>query len=172
MTIENFRLFCTYFAFFSDCFEIFCHHCKWLHRTTFELTQAADCCLIGSITAEMKTSDSLDCSNTTLCDRFSGISDCISAPLISADQINFRSAFIAAYRLCIVSSGLWIVVFFCTVRTHRKLFHAGSFTVIRKRIQDRESRSAAGTIDKRMQISPILRIKHLFLTFLADCNIR
>ena len=46
MSVENFGLFCANFTFFSDSFGIFCHHCKRLHRTTFELPQAADCPLI------------------------------------------------------------------------------------------------------------------------------
>ena len=172
MTIQDFLLFFCHFACFCDCFQILCHHRKWLHWPSFQLAKPTDCCFIGSITAEMKTSDSLDCSNATLRNRVSDIGNCLSAPLTPADQINFRSAFIAAYRLCIVSSGLWIVVFFCTVWTHWKLFHASPFTVIRKRIQDCKSRSAAGTVNKRMQISPVLRIKHLLLTFLTNCNIR
>ena len=120
----------------------------------------------------MKASDSLDCNNTALSNRFSRISDRFSAPFFSADQIHFRTTFITAYRLCIVSSGRRSIVFFRTVRTHRKLFHAGPLTIIRKRIQNRQSRSATGAVDKRMQISPILRIKHFLFAFLTDCDIR
>ena len=120
----------------------------------------------------MKSSDSLDCNNSALGNRFSRISDCFSAPFFSADQIHFRTTFITAYRLCIVSSGRRSIVFFRTVRTHRKLFHTGPLTIIRKRIQNRQSRSATGAVDKRMQISPILRIKHFLFAFLTDCDIR
>ena len=172
MTIQNFLLFFCYFTFFCDGFQILCHHRKRLHRSAFQLSESADCCFIGSITTEMKASDSFDCDNATIRNRLSGIGDRIFASLIPSDQVYFRSTFITANRLCIVSSGRRIIVFFCTIRAHRKLFHTGPFTVIRKRIQYRQPWSTAGTIDKRMQVSPILRIKHFLFTFLADCYVR
>ena len=57
-------------------------------------------------------------------------------------------------------------------RTHGKFFHAGTLPVIGKGIEDRQPRATTGTVDKRMQIPPVFRIKHLFLTFVADGNIR
>ena len=172
MSIEDSDLFCAHFTFFSDCFEIFCHHCKRLHRTMFKLAKSAYCSFIRSITAKMKASDSLDCNNTALSNRFSRISDRFSAPFFSADQIHFRTTFIAADRLCIISSGYRIIIFLCTIRTHRKLFHTSPLTVIRQRIQYRQPWPTAGAVNKRMQISPILRVKHFLFAFLTDCDIR
>src|SRR5699024_9316781 len=38
--------------------------------------------------------------------------------------------------------------------------------------KNRQPRSTARTVDKRMQISPVRRIVHFLLTFLTDSNVR
>lgn len=71
-----------------------------------------------------------------------------------------------------LTSGRRILILRSTVRTHREFLHAGPFPVIWKRIQDRKSGTAAGAVDKWVQITPVFRIVHFFLAFFADCNIR
>ena len=172
MSVEDFLLLFCHFALFFYGFQILRHHSKRLHRSAFQLAKPTDRCFIRSITAKMKASNSFNCNNTTLSNCFSGICDCGSAPLISPDQIDFRPTFITTDRLCIISSCLRIMVFTGTFRAHRKFFHTCPLPVIRKRIQNRKPRSTTGAVDKRMQISPVLRIKHFLFAFLTDCDIR
>ena len=125
----------------------------------------------------MKSSDSLHCYDSAFGNHFSCFRNCIRTfhvyrPIRSFDQINFRSAHITTNRLRIVSSAFRIVIFCLTFRTHRKFFHTRTLSVIRKSIQNRKSRTTARTVNKWMQISPILWIIQFFLTFLTDCNIR
>ena len=119
----------------------------------------------------MKTTDSLDCHDSTIVNHLSRIRNSLPATLGSADQIHLRTTLIAAHRLRIVTPRLRIIIFFRTIRAHRKLLHAGTFPIVRQRIQNCQPRSAAGTVDKRMQIPPIFRIVHFFLTLITDGNI-
>ena len=50
-------------------------------------------------------------------------------PILLLDR---RSARIAAHRLRIVTPCLRIVIFLRTIRTHRKLLHAGTLSVVRQ----------------------------------------
>ena len=120
----------------------------------------------------MKTADSFDRHNSAVVDHLPCISDGIPAPFASADQIHFRSAIVAAHRLCIIPPRLRIIIFFRTIRTHRKFFHAGALPVIGQRIQYGQPGTAAGTVDKRMQIPPVLRIIQFLFTLITDRNIR
>ena len=120
----------------------------------------------------MKAADSFDRHDSAIMDHLPCIRDGISAPLGSADQIHLWTTCIAAHRLRIITPCLRIVIFLCTIRTHRKLFHTGAFPVIRQRIQNRHPRSATGTVNKRMQIPPILWIVHFLFALVTDCNIR
>ena len=120
----------------------------------------------------MKTTYSLNRRNAARGDHFSRIGDRFTASFVTADQIDLRPAVIAAHRLGIESSRLRIVVFLRTFRTHRKFLHAGPFSVIRQRIQDRQPRPTAGTIDKRMQIASVVRIIQLLFAFITNGNIR
>ncbi len=124
------------------------------------------CFLVRRITAEMESADSLDCHDPAIMDHFSCGNDCNSSPFFPADQIHFRATIVAAYRLCIITSGRRIIIFLSTVRTHREFLHAGPFPVIWKCIQDRKSGTAAGAVDKWMQITPVFRIVHFFLCIL------
>ena len=125
----------------------------------------------------MKSSDSLHCYDSAFGNHSSCFCDCIRAfhayrSIRSFYQINFWPALITTDRLCIVSSACRIVILLLTFRTHRKFFHTCTLSVIRKSIQNRKSWTTAGTVNKWMQISPILWIIQFFLTFLTDCNIR
>ena len=172
MSGQDLFLFFTDQAFSFHRLQIFRHDCKWLRRTLFEFPKPSHRFFICCITTQMEASDSLDRYNASFCDDPSGINDRIPPAFFSSDQIDLRSALITADRLCIVSPGRRIIIFFRTVRTHRKFFHTGAFPVIRKGIQDRKTRTTAGTVDKWMQISAVLRIKHFFLAFITNCNIR
>ena len=120
----------------------------------------------------MESADSLDCHDSAVMDHFSCGNDRSSSPFFPSGQIYFRTACVATYRLCIITSGRRILILRSTVRTHREFLHAGPFSVIWKRIQDRKSGTAAGAVDKWVQITPVFRIVHFFLAFFADCNIR
>ena len=172
MPSQNFCLNLCYFAFISYSIHVSCHNCKWFGRSSLSLAKGSDRIFIRCITAEMKSSDSFDCYNPSGSDYLTRIGDCLSAPFFSADQINLRTTFITAYRLCVVPSGRRIMIFRFAFRTHWKFLHTGTFSVIGKRIQYRKSRSATGTVDKWMQISAVCRIIHFFLTLFTDCNIR
>ena len=127
---------------------------------------------ISRIAAQVETSNPLNRHNSAFCNGPSGVNDRISSAFFSADQVDLRTTLVTTDWLCIVSPGCRIIIFFCAIRTHRKFFHAGALPVIRKGIQDRKSWSTAGTVDKWMQIPPVLWIIHFFLTFFADRNIR
>ena len=87
-------------------------------------------------------------------------------------QVHFRTAVIAAYGLRVISAGPGAVVFLCTRPAHGKHLHAGPLPVIRQGIKDGHPGTAAGAVDKGMQIAAVRRIIKLSLTFLADGNIR
>ena len=172
MTVQDFLLYLSHLTFLPNCRHISHHNGKWFHRPALQFTKSRNRCLIGGITAEMKTTDSLNRRNAARGDHFSRIGDRFTASFVTADQINLRPAVIAAHWLGIESSRLRIVVFLRTLRTHRKFLHAGPFSVIRQRIQDRQPRPAAGTIDKRMQIASVVRIIQLLFAFITNGNIR
>ena len=153
-------------------FQILCHHRKRLHRTPFQFPEPLYSLLTGGITAEVKTTDSLDGHDPAGSNGLPRISDGLPAPFFSSDEINLRPAVIAAHRLSIIAPGVRIMVLIRAGRTHGKFFHAGPFPVVRKGIQDGKPWATAGTVDKGMQIPPVFRIKHLLLTFVADGNIR
>ena len=150
---------------------ILCHDCKRLGRTSFQCSQTLNRFFIRRITAQMKAADSFNRHDFAFTDQPARISNGISPPLFSADQIDFRSTFIAAHRLGIITPCFFIIILFRAVRTHGKFLHTCPFPVIGQGIQDRQPRATAGTVDKRMQIPPVFRIVHFFLTFLADGNI-
>ena len=150
---------------------ILCHDCKRLGRTSFQCPQALNRFFIRRIAAQMKTTDSFDCYNLAITDHPPRTSNGIPSPFGSADQIDFRSTFITAHRLGVITPRLLIIILFCTVRAHGKFLHTCPFPVIGQGIQNRQPRTTAGTVDKRMQIPSVFRIVHFFLTFLADGNI-
>ena len=172
MSGQNFFLFFTDQAFSFHRFQIFCHNCKWFRRTFFQFSEALHRLFISRITAQVETSNPLNRHNSAFCNGPSGVNDCVSSAFFSADQVDLRTTLVTTDWLCIVSPGCRIIIFFCAIRTHRKFFHAGALPVIRKGIQDRKSWPTAGTVDKWMQISTVLRIKHFFLAFITNCNIR
>ena len=153
-------------------FQILCHHRKRLHRTPFQFPEPLYGLLTGGITTEMKTTDSLDGHYPAGSNGLPRISDRLPATFLSSNEIDLRPAVIAAHRLGVITSGVRIMVLIRTGRTHGKFFHAGTLPVIGKGIEDRQPRATTGTVDKRMQIPPVFRIKHLLLTFVADGNIR
>ena len=156
----------------SDHVHICCHHSKRLCRSSLQRSQATDCLLIGCVTAKMKSANSFNRHDSSGFDGLSRINNCLSSPLFPSNQVNLRSTLVAADRLCIVSSRLWTVIFFCTVRTHRKFFHARPLPVIRKGIENRQPWATARTVDKRMQIPPVFRVKHFLFTLVTDGDIR
>ena len=172
MSRKYLLLFLTDLADSFHCLQILCHHRKRFRRTAFQLSQPLHCLLACSIAAKMKTADSLDRHDPAGSDHTPCLSNRFPSPLFSSDKIYLRAAVVAADRLCIITSGVRVIVLVCAGRTHGKFFHAGPLPVIRKGIQDRQPWPAAGTVDKRMQIPPVLRIKHLLFTLIADRNIR
>ena len=172
MPCKYLLLFFTDFADGFHCLKILCHNRKWFHWTTFQLSQPFHRRLACGITAEMKTPDSLDRCDSARSDHSPYLSNCFSSPLFFSDKIHLGATVVTADRLCIITSGVRIIILVCTGRTHGKFFHAGPLSVIRKGIQDRQSRPAAGTVDKRMQIPPVFRIKHFLFALITDSNIR
>ena len=148
------------------------HHCERFHRSCFQGTEPGYRGFIGGIACQMEPSNPLHRHNAAFRDDAAGVSDGLSAPFVPIHDIYFRSAIVAAYRLRIVSPGLGIIVFLRTFRTHGKFLHTGPFPVIGKRIQDRQPRAAAGAVDERVLIPPVLRIIHLLDAFIADGDIR
>ena len=172
MTGKDLLLFLADLTDLLHSFHILCHHCKRLHRTPFPLPQPLYSLLTGSITAKVKTTDPFDGHDPAGSNDLPCISDSLPSPFLSSRQVYLRATVITAHRLGIIASGIRVMVLIRTGGTHGKFLHTGPFTVIRKRIQDRQSRTAAGTVDKGMQIPPVFRIKHLRLTFIADRDIR
>jgi hypothetical protein len=66
----------------------------------------------------------------------------------------------------------WISVLGSAFRAHGEIGHAGAFSVVRKRTDNSESRSAKRAGDKRIQISVVLRIEELSYALGADRHIR
>ena len=146
------------FTFPSHGIHIFHHYRKRLCRAPFAFPQSCNGLFIKGITAKMKTANSLDGCNPSIPKKFSNVTECFRPPDIFSNHIYLRSAFIAADRLCIKSSRFCVGIFPFTGRTHRKLGHTGSFPVIRHGIKNRQSRPAAGTINKGMQVSPVIPV--------------
>ena len=148
------------------------HHCEGFHRSCFQGAEPGYRGFIGGIACQMEPADSLYRHNAAFRDDAAGVSDGLSAPFVPIHNVYFRSAIVAAYRLRIVSPGLGIIVFLRTFRTHGKFLHTGPFPVIGQRVQDRQPRTAAGAVDERMLIPPVLRIIHLLDAFITDGDIR
>ena len=82
------------------------------------------------------------------------------------------AAVIAAYRLGVISAGPGAVIFLRAGSAHGKHLHAGALPVIGKSIQNGHSGTAAGTVDKRMEITAVGGIVHLLFALLTDGDVR
>src|SRR3989339_846390 len=82
-----------------------------------------------------------------------------------------RSALMASYSLCVVSSVFWIFILTPALLTHDKLIHGCVFSIIRKIFYDTKSRAAICTCDKRILKSSVGFIKQFTLALTAHCNI-
>ena len=148
------------------------HHGKGLHGSGLELSEPGDRLLIGGVTAQMKSADALYGGNLPVQDRLPRHTDGVLAPFAPSHQIDLGSAVRAAHRLGVIPPGRRIVVLPGTLRAHGKFLHGGAFPVIGKRVQDRQSRTAAGTVDKGMQIPPVFPVVHLTDAVVAYGNVR
>ena len=153
-------------------FQILHHQGEGFHGSFFSLPQGPDCLPVGPVTAEMKPADPLDPHDLSVPDRRPDCPDRLRATLVPAQQIHFRSALIAADRLGIIPSGFRMGILILAFRTHGKIRHAGPHPVIRHPVKDGQSGSAAGAVDKGMQIPPVLRIVHFLPAAGADRNVR
>ena len=121
----------------------------------------------------MESAYALDCSNPALRNDPSGSCDRFTSPhILFSGEIHLRSAVIAADRLGIITPAQGGVILTCTGRAHREHLHARPLTVVRKSFQDRETRPAAGAVDKGMKISSVARIKKFPAALFADRNVR
>ena len=122
----------------------------------------------------MESADSFYSGNTAVCNYLAHICNCFASLtlLLIIKNEHFRSAFVAAYRLCVISSRGRIIVFLRAVRTHRKFLHRCAFAVIRQCIKNSKSRTAACAVDKRMQISSVVLIEKFLKALITDCNVR
>src|SRR6266851_769216 len=66
----------------------------------------------------------------------------------------------------------WVVIFQLAGRAHREVPHGRLMTIIGHILNDRKTRSAVGTIDKRVSIAPISRIEQFTQTIVASGTIR
>ena len=149
------------------------HDGKGLDRPGLSCPQLCHRFFVGRIAAEMKTSDSFDRRDPALGDDPARPCDRLSPPHgLFAGQIDLRPALIAAHGLRVIAPARRGVILLSALRTHGKHLHAGPFSVIRQCVQDRQTRSAAGAVDERMQIPSVRRIIELRLALLADRDIR
>ena len=139
-----------------------------------ELTQPLNRIVIVCIAGKMESADSFYCGNTAVCNYLPHICDRFRSltVLFIIKNEHFRSAFVAAYGLGVISSRGRIVVFLFAVRTHRKFLHRCAFAVIRQCIKNSKSRAAACAINERMQISSVVLIEKLLKALVTDCDVR
>ena len=142
-------------------FHIPHHDSKGLLRALLSIPQPRHSIFIRGITAEMESSDALDGGDSPRQDRFPGLCDRPSAAICFPEQIDLRATVRTADGLCVIPPCGGIIVFFRTVGTHGKFLHGRPFPVVGKGIQDRQPGTAAGTVDKRMQIPAVRGIVHL-----------
>ena len=187
MSVDDLFLIVLKLALSSYSIQVFHHDGKRLRRTRFQISESLHSLLAGCVAAEVKSSDPFDRCDPAAANYASDFRDGRSAlhpfrkrpdiyrelrASVCLDQIHLRSAFIAAYRLCIISSGLGMGVFVFALRAHREFRHACADPVIRHAVKDRRPRAARSTIDEWMQISPVLRIEELFFALAACSDVR
>ena len=167
-SVEHRFFFCRQHTFPRCNRKIFHHDCQGLDGPPFQAAKPLNGSFIRSITAQVKSADSLDSDDATAAQDTAGFRNRRMPPFCPAQQIYFRAAVIAADRLGIISPRKRIFIFRTAGRTHGKFAHTGSFPVIRHGIQYSHTRPAGRTVNKRMQITAIRPIKELFLTAVAN----
>ena len=87
-------------------------------------------------------------------------------------QPDRRTTIGTGYRLGMKTPVEWILVFNGAVQAHRKRRHCCVGTVIGDIGDDGKPRSAVGTVDERVTIAPVSRVKEFAQAIITDTNIR
>ena len=135
----------------------------------------------------MKAADALDSNDTALADHTprmrNGSPICLcrihlrrihrqGVCLVRMQEVDSRTAVVAADRLRIIAPAFCMRVFVLTGGAHRKGLHAGAFPVIGHPVKDGNSGAARGAVDKGMQITPVVLVEQFLLASVTDSDIR
>ena len=120
----------------------------------------------------MKTAYAFDGYYFSCHDGFSCGGDSLSAFLFTAYDIDLRTAFVTAHRLCVITPCGRVGVFLLAVFAHWKVSHCGANSVIGHRVHNSEPWTALSTVYKRVEISSVCFVEKLRLAFFAHCNVR
>ena len=148
------------------------HHSQGLVGPIFQPPQSGDCCRVLRVTAQVKAADPLDRRDAAFGDNPTGLRHCSMAPFRTVEQVELGPTVRAADRLGVVAPGRRIRVLSSACRTHRKILHARPLSVVGQLVENRQPRAAVRTVDKRMQITPIVRIEKLRLALVANGDVR
>ena len=147
------------------------HHRERLCRAAFLLTQTCNRLLVPRVAAQVESADTLDRDDLPVDDRLPRRGDRRASALRPPDQIDLRSAVVAADGLRVVAPGLGVRVLPLALRTHRKLTHTRALAVVGHRVEDRHARAAGRAVDERVHISSVIRIVELGLALVAGRDV-
>ena len=159
------------------------HDRKWFHGSSFQSAESHHRRLIGRVAGEVKAADPFHGDDAAFTEDLprtgdgsaasgSALHQISTASGPALHQVHFRSAVIAADRLCIVEPGCRVMVFAAALRTHREFLHGSPLPVVRQRLQQGKSWPAASTVDERMQVSAALSVEKLLFAGVADRDVR
>ena len=148
------------------------HHRKRLKRPVLQLPKPPHRLVIASVAAEVKAADAFNGHDAAPADNIPHLNQSIFSRLRSLQQVQLRSAAVAADRLGVISPGPNIRILPVTFLAHGKFSHTGANPVVGHGVQNRQPRSAGRTVDKRMQVPPICRVEKLSLAVRASGDVR
>ena len=169
---QNFALRLRQNTFFPHGLFIPHHDRKRLGGPVLSLPQPVDRLRVIRPAAQMKAADALDRRDPALREDAPHRPDRIPPALRSSDEINLRAACIAAHRLRVIAPRGRRLIFLPAGTAHRKHLHRRALPVIGKTFENRQPRAARCTVDERMQIAAVVRIKQLPPAVVAERDIR
>src|SRR5262245_66348192 len=90
---------------------------------------------------------------------------------VLVSQIELWAASGAGRRCGLKSAVTWAFVFGLARRAHRELTHRRLRAVIRRVLDDRETRPAVDAIDKRIAVAPVSRVEQFSQAIGASCDV-
>ena len=161
-----------YLALPAHCLHIPHHHRKRLERAILQLPKPPHRLVVASVAAEVKAADALNGHDAAPADKVPHLNQGILPRFRAFQQVQFRSAVVAADWLSVIPPGPNIRILPVTFLAHGKFPHAGANPVVGHGVQNRQPRSAGRAVDKRMQVPPICRVEKLSLAVRTGGDVR